>query len=124
MIQRERIVTAAAVGADGSATSTGATICPLGGVIYSIHLAYSGSPPAGTVTTIQGVTLPYTPILAITGNGDQWVHVLHQAQSSADGSDITNQGQLVAIRDSIQVTISSCNAGDSVSVCLIYEVVR
>jgi len=123
-IQRIQITTAAATGSAGSATGEGTTTCPIQGVIYSIHLAFSGSPPVGTTTTILGITAPYTPILAVTGATDAWHHVLHQAVSSADGSDITNQGTLVSIFDSVKVALSTTNEDAVVCATLLYEHVR
>jgi len=124
MIQREVLGTPAAVGSDGSATATATTTCMLSGIVYSVYVDYGGSPPVGTSVVVEGANEPKQPILTLAGNSDQWVHVLHQGQSSADASTIVNQGALVTIRDKVTVTISSTNADCSVSVVLIYEALK
>jgi len=124
MIQREVFSSGAAVGSAGSATATAHTLSMLSGIVYSVHVTYGDAPPAGTSVVIEGVNTPKQEVLTISGNSDGWHHVMHPASSSADGGSISNQGTLVAIHDKVQVTISSCNAGDSVSVCMLYEVIK
>ena len=124
MIQREQITVTGATGGAGVATATAHTVCPLAGIVYSVYLSYVDAPPVGTTVTIAGITTPAQAVLTVTGATSGWFHVMHQAQSSADGSDITNQGQLVAVFDKIGVTIASCNNGDGVVATLLYEVVK
>ena len=125
MIQREQITVTGAAGGAGVATATAATVCPIAGVIYSVYLSYTGSPPVGTTVTIEGVNTPKQAVLAVTGNTSKWFHCMHQAVSSADGtSSITNQGQLVVVFDRLQATIASANDDDGVVVTLLYEVVK
>lgn len=123
MIRRLSIAVTGATGGVGVATANTTTDNPINGIIRGVHLTYVGSPPAGTTdVAVVGATAPAIAILTKSNAAtDGWFYPMHQAQSSADASTITNQGAPVAIDDRIKVTITGANNDDGVTAVVVYE---
>ena len=122
MIRKETISVSGSLGGNGASTANTTSSNIINGTIRAIHLAYVGSPPAGTTdVTVAGVTTPAVSLLAITDAAtDGWFFPMAQAQITT-GASITNQGTPLVINDYVKATIAEANDADGVTVTILYE---
>ena len=122
MIRTLTLTTPATTGGAGASTASVQSISPVSGVVYSVYLEFSGSPPAGTTTTTLRIKAsPQATILSYAGATSQWFHVLHPASQSTDGAAFADLGQLIAADGYLLLTIAGANDADSVVATIIYE---
>jgi hypothetical protein len=119
-------MTAACVGANGSAAGTVTTEFPIIGTIRAIHIDHSASGAATTDVVIATVNTPSIAILTVTDNAtDGWYHpsvMLHDNAAAAVTYDGTNEIYVpVSVVDAIKVTVAQANSAQTVTVTIIYE---
>ncbi len=119
----------AAVGSNGSATSSAVTGQALSGRVLGAYVKYNDSPPAGTTTATiasNNVSYPGQTILSIVNAATSgWFYPRVAVHSNA-GAAVTYDGtrpiyEPQAICDNVKVTISGANAADNIDVWVILE---
>ena len=122
MIRREQITVTGAEGGSGSATATAFSSRSIVGMILSVHVEYTDSPPATTDVTIQEANNdPAMSILTLSNaNSDGWFHPVVESHDT-DGGELSGRSTPIAVTDTVQVTIAQANDGDGVIVTIIYD---
>lgn len=114
----------AAVGADGVATANATTTTPIVGLVVAVHVAYLGSPPAGTTdatVATSGTSHPAMTILALANAAtDGWFFPRADA-CQTNGTATTTYNELIPIHDFVTVTIAGANAADYITIYLMVE---
>jgi len=127
-VDRIQFSTGAAVGSAGAATSTGC--CPhVAGRVLAVHVAYVGSPPAGTTdVTLEDEADPAGEkiVSLVDGATDVKVCPRRKVQDNL-GSDVTFDGsnevyEPYVVHGRLKATIDQVNSGDSATVTVWVEV--
>jgi hypothetical protein len=118
----------AAVGSNGSATSS-ATTQVVSGRVLAAYIKYNDSPPAGTTTATiatANVNYPGQTIISIVNAATAGWFFPRVAMHSNAGAAITYDGtrpiyEAQPVSDNLKVTISGANAADNIDVWLMVE---
>lgn len=121
--------TGAAVGANGSATSSYTTPQVVTGRVVATYIKYNDSPPAGTTTATiatANATYPGQTVISIVNAATAGWFFPRVAVHSNAGAAVTYDGtrpiyDVQPVSDNLKVTISGANAGDSIDVWLMVE---
>jgi len=121
-IDRVQFSTGAAVGSAGAATSTGC--CPhVAGRVLAVHVAYVGSPPAGTTdVTLEDEADPAVEKIVNLENAATDVKIYpRRVLETNDGTDLTYDGTrkvygCYVVHGRLKATIAGANSGDSATV--------
>jgi hypothetical protein len=118
MIDRIQINTGAASGGAGAATATGYSM-PVAGEILAVHIAYKGSPPAGTTDiTLSDESDPASEaIISLTNAATDIKIYPRRVAETNDGTDLTYDGTRKVyapyiVHGRLELTIAQANNDD------------
>lgn len=119
----------AAVGSNGSATSSITTGQTLSGRVLAAYIKYNDSPPAGTTTATiasANVNYPGQTVLSVVNSATSGWYFPRVAVHSNAGAAVTYDGtrpiyEAQPICDNLKITISGANAADNIDVWLMLE---
>jgi len=119
----------AAVGANGSATSSITTGQSISGRILGVYVKYNDSPPAGTTTATvatNNVNYPGQTIISIVNSATSGWFFPRVAVHSNAGAAVTYDGtrpiyEAQPVHDNLKITISGANAADNIDVWILVE---
>jgi hypothetical protein len=130
MISSVRVDTGTTTGGAGVSTANATSTHVVTGKILSIILEYKGSPPGTTdvVVATSGSNHPAITLLTVTNAATDGMYLVrHKVVDEANVNisyEATNAKDIYdspAITDSIKVTVSQANDGDSVVATLVVE---
>lgn len=121
-IKRVTITTDAATGTNGSATASGVSTTPIDGVIMAVYVEYLDSPPNTTdVEIVEAYNSPAMSILTLSNaNTDGWFYP-YAATVDQTGQANAASDEPIPVSDNVAVNVTGANAGDSVSVTVVWE---
>lgn len=123
------IYSGAAVGNNGSATSSALTTGIVSGKVKSVYIQYLDNPPAGTTTATvatNNVAYPGQTVISVVNAATSGWFQPRIAVHSTAGAAVTYDGtrpiyDTQPVHDVLKVTISGANAGDGINVWLMVE---
>jgi hypothetical protein len=117
-----RLSTGPTTGGAGTSTATVTTTHMVRGMIMGVYVKYNDSPPAGTTVVALKTTgtasdaPPTMPILTLTNAATSgWFRPRVQEHTVA-GAEITDSYDWPVVYDTLTLTVSGANDGDSVDV--------
>jgi hypothetical protein len=119
----------AAVGANGSATSSALTTGLVNGKVTGVYIKYNDAPPAGTCTATiatANVNYPGQTVLSVVNAATSGWFFPRVAVHSNAGAAVTYDGtrpiyDAQPVHDQLKITISGVNAADNIDVYLLIE---
>lgn len=125
MITTYKIVTGAAVGANGSATVTGTSPQVITGRVLAVAVTRTGGThPATTDTTVRGAASAVgakVPIVALVDTATDGIYFPTNLKDNTAGVDIAANYVEPIVCDAVEVVLAQADADNIVTVVLVVE---